>query len=74
MIDREKILKLRSLLESPFWGRLEDDILNDLIIEYQLQLETLPLDKIERVRGKLELLRYLLSLPENAKTALMESK
>lgn len=74
MIDRDQILKLRPLLDSPLWDNVLERVFEPLLEKTRLELETTHKDHIDFVRGKIQLLRDIIKLKDSAKLALTEKE
>lgn len=68
-MDKDKLKKFIPVLNSPFWIRLEEEVLQPHLDKLRDQLE---IKDIPEARGKIQFIRMLLDLKKNALTMLDE--
>lgn len=72
-MDKQALLKFRPVLESTLWDRLLDDILMPHLEEFRNNLEVCQEGPtLHKLRGKIEFIKFLIKLKDDAKTALVE--
>lgn len=66
-LDRDKLRRLKPLLDSEAWRSIEEYMLEPLVEELRTSLESCPPDNIRFVQGQVYQVRRLLMLRDNAK-------
>lgn len=72
-MDRDTILRLRPFFESAAWGNFED-FLETRLEHCHKVIEGCPIEKVDYVRGQINIFREILEYKKAARTAYKESK